>query len=148
MRIVGALIACTLISCLGCAQPQESSEYCLALSSSVATRNVPVKGLHVYGTLEHGSVALDGHCIAPAFKFSSMQARTVPAAVAGERIREFNQAVYGRPAKMSGMFAFDGTVNVLPDSRLVELVRIDSFHEVDEIERKRILDLLHRSDGR
>lgn len=44
------------------------------------------------------------------------------------------------------MFEFDGIVDVIPNEKLVLLVNVNRFSEVDEEESRKILDELHANE--
>ena len=109
-------------------------------------RGVPVKDLHVYGTLHHGVIALSSQRIRPVFSFSSMQSPGERSEAAA-RMTAFNRAMFMTPSKYSGMFALEGRVDVRPGQKQVDLVDVQRFHEVSEAETDMILDAVHASKG-
>lgn len=124
------------------------SAYCNSIASSASTNHVKVTRLYVYGTLQHGTIIISPECPRPVFNFGSIQIPKPGRDAAGKRIQEFNTTVYFRPGSKSGMFEFNGVVDVLPSEQLVSLVDVVDYHEVDEVESRQILDAVYASQKR
>lgn len=140
-----SLLALTIITLAGCSRPQVESPYCRAISAGTPTRALAVRGIYIYGTLEHGTIVISPQCLQPVFNFYSFQDSISAKEGAMSRIRTFNEAVYNSPAKTSGVFEIDGVLNVDPASRLVELYDITDFREVDEAEGRSLIHSLRQS---
>ncbi|WP_299340962.1 hypothetical protein [uncultured Pseudoxanthomonas sp.] len=138
----------TLISlavlCCSCSSDEEAGDYCRSLLSGMPTSRVSVHDLYVYGTLHHGSVAVSADCPGSPFVFSSLQTSPVGEDEGGARVSAFNAVVFNTPVTKSGMFRLDGVVDVLPDQKLIRLVDVSNFREVEEVESRKVLDSLSR----
>ncbi|MEA5667136.1 hypothetical protein VA603_06250 [Stenotrophomonas sp. MH1] len=128
-----------------CSNSPMENPYCRAVLSSAPTRELPVRDVYIYGTLEHGTILINPSCIQPVFNFYSFHESISPADGAAGRIREFNKKVYDQPAAASGLFKISGTLNVYPESRLIELYDLYKFKEVDEAEAKFVIGRLRQS---
>lgn len=128
-----------------CSSSPIEDPYCRAVLSSVPTRELPVRDVYIYGTLEHGTILINPSCMQPVFNFYSFQGAISPADGAVGRIREFNKRVYDQPAAASGLFKISGTLDVHPESRLVELNDVYEFNEVDEAEARLVIGRLRQS---
>ncbi|GGD47042.1 hypothetical protein SAMN06296058_1404 [Pseudoxanthomonas indica] len=144
MRLVSG--GCALLACTTCSGSRSEDAYCKAVLSGSPSLGVPVKDLHVYGTLHHGVMALSSQCIRPVFYFSSID-NPGEGSEAAARMTAFNRAMFMTPSKYSGMFALEGRVDVRPGENLVVLVDVHDFHEVSDAETDKILDAVHASKG-
>lgn len=146
MKIICIAALCIPILSSSCSNRTSESAYCKAILSNYPTKAVSVRHLYVYGTVLHGSMAISSECINPTFNFTSLQIKDSGNADIRKRIKEFNAATYNKPSKRSGMFEFDGIVDVIPNEKLVLLVNVNRFSEVDEEESRKILDELHANE--
>ena len=125
-----------------CAAPKQSNMYCSAAESDVSVKNIAVHNLYAMGTLEHGSKVIDPACPALLFEFSSLQNQASGRDEKYKRVMTFNAARFGSPMTKSGMFELDGQVDVYPDDKLVRLVDVSRFREIEMTEKRQILDRL------
>jgi hypothetical protein len=128
----------------GCSHSSTDSSYCRAISSNVPTRELVVRDVYIYGTLDHGTILISPSCLHPVFRFYSFQDSISPKDGASYRIRRFNESVYNSPSRASGMFEINGVFNIYPETELVELYDINGFREVDEREAQSIINLLRQ----
>ena len=137
-RIYAAVSVIAL--CVACSKQEAKDAYCKAINSEVPTKRVAVRNLHVYGTMYDGSIAIHPKCLHPVFSFLSIKkTKSNDDAVLG-RINDFNVAMYVKPSMKSGMFQFDGEVDVFPKENSVKLVDVNKFDEVSYAERDALLN--------
>jgi len=128
-------MASVIALCVACSKQEPKDAYCKAINSEIPTERVAVRNLHVYGTMYEGSIAIHQKCLHPVFSFSSLKkTKSNDDAVRG-RINDFNVAMYVKPSTKSGMFEFDGEVDVFPKENSVKLVDVNRFDEVSYAER-------------
>ena len=132
------------VFCCSCSSDKATGDYCGSLASKTPTSGVLVRDLYIYGTLHHGSIAVSGDCPSSPFNFSSLQTPPVGEDEVGARVQAFNVAVFNTPIAKSGMFKLDGVVDVLPDEKLIRLVDVSSFREIEDAESRKVLDSLNR----
>lgn len=136
-------MASVIALCVACSKQEPKDAYCKAINSEIPTERVAVRNLHVYGTMYEGSIAIHQKCLHPVFSFSSLKkTKSNDDAVRG-RINDFNVAMYVKPSTKSGMFEFDGEVDVFPKENSVKLVDVNRFDEVSYAERDALLNEVH-----